>query len=110
MGSTPCAGVTEWDVSASLAKGIRRDSAIGFSAVSDAKDTDGFFVLIEPDAIVADAKAVLLGVDALEFLHVASGGLCESINGLLDTASICLVEGRHALKCVLSPLDSLHDV
>jgi hypothetical protein len=88
----------------------RYGSAICLSAIAYAEDEDGLFVLVEPDTIVAYAKAVLRRVNALELLHIASGSSCESINGLLNTASICLIEGRQALKCGLGPLDSLHYV
>jgi len=53
---------------------------IRFSAVAHSKDTDGFVILIEPHAIVADAKAVLGRVDALEFFHIATSRLCKALD------------------------------
>jgi hypothetical protein len=86
----------------------RSASAIGFSAVTDAKNTDGFVVLIEPHAIVADTKAVFGRIDALEFFHVASAGLCQTLHGLLDTAGAVSIKLRQTLTSGFSPLDPFH--
>jgi len=65
-------------------------------------------MLIEPHAIVSDAKAVLRRIDALEFFYVASSGLRKALNRSLDAAGAVFIELSQTLTSGFSPLDSFH--
>ena len=49
-------------------------SSVGFSAVFDGGDVEGVAVVVEADAVVADAEAELGRLDVLEALYVAFAG------------------------------------
>ncbi len=52
-------------------------SAVSFAAVPHMKNANGLAVQFETDAVVADPKAILGWVDALEPFHIAGAGAGE---------------------------------
>ena len=78
---------------------------IGFSSVADAEDGYGLAVFVEADAVVADAKAELGRVDALQALHIADAGFGEALDRLLDAAGDALIETGHVGQSRTGPCD-----
>lgn len=62
-------------------------------------------MVVEADAVVADAEVELGRVNALELFHVASAGFGEALDGVFDAAGDALIDSGHAGQGRFGPCD-----
>lgn len=73
--------------------------------MADAENGDGYSVVVEADAIVADAEAKFGRVDALEPSNVAGAGFGKAFEGVLDAAGDDTLKRGHFGQCRPGPRD-----
>jgi len=80
-------------------------SAVDFAAVLDGEDEDGIAVVVEADAVVADAEAHLWRLNVLKALYVAFAGGEIAGDGVQNAQGCVLVDGAQVGLGRVSPGD-----
>jgi hypothetical protein len=84
-------------------------SAVDFAAVFHSGDANGISVVMEADAVVADAKAELGRLDVLETLDVALASVQIAGQRMEDAESSGLIDGAELSLGLVSLLPMLSD-
>src|SRR5258708_18525077 len=82
-------------------------SAVGFAAVFHSSDANGISVVMEADAVVADAKAELGRLDVLETLDVALASVQIAGQRMEDAESSGLIDGAELSLGLVFPDNAL---